>query len=41
VTRSHATVMTHLYVYKKKKKWVVTENGIRAVSPRDIGKAEV
>jgi hypothetical protein len=38
VTRSHATVMIHCMFSKKKKKRVVTENGIRAVNSRDIGK---
>jgi hypothetical protein len=41
VTRSHAIVMTYFNVFKKKrKKRVVTDIGIRAVSSRDIGKAE-
>jgi hypothetical protein len=41
VTCSHTTVVTHLYVFQKQKNWVITENGIRAVSSRDIGKVEV
>jgi hypothetical protein len=40
MTRSHAPVMTHLYVFKKKKNGLSQKNGIRAVSSRDIGKAE-